>query len=163
MLRNVWLCTAVLAPVLLFAGWKTAPQPVQKSDTAADIQVLDTPRNQFATAYNSHDAAAAATCFADDAILVHPNQETIEGRQDNQAKLEAYFKENAAKITHTSLDTHVAGDWAYKQANIPETGTQKSDKPTENPIKYLVILKRGPDGAWKVYRDMSNSNLKEPA
>ena len=54
----MYLGVAVLAPILLFAECGTAPQPVQKSDTAADIQSIDALRNQFENTYNSHGAAA---------------------------------------------------------------------------------------------------------
>ena len=58
MLRNMCLWVVVLASILLFAECGTAPQPVQKSDTAAGIQAIDALRNQFETTYNSHEALA---------------------------------------------------------------------------------------------------------
>ena len=58
MLRSMCLWVVVLASILLFADCGTAPQLVQMSDTAADIQAIDTLRNQFVTTYNSHGAAA---------------------------------------------------------------------------------------------------------
>ena len=91
-----------------------------------------------------------------------PYQEAYEGTQAIQAVLEDFFKQNAARITHTPLETEVAGDWAYERGSITETVTPKSGKPMEKSLKYLVILKRQPDGSWKVYRDMDNNNLKEP-
>lgn len=141
---------------------KTPSQLEQTRDAAADIRAMNVLREQFAVAYNSNDAAAVAAHYADDAILMLPNRPAIEGRQAIQAMFEAYFKEKATKIAHTPLETQVAGDWAYERGNITETVTPKSGKPMENSLKYLVILKRQPDGSWKVYRDMDNSNLKEP-
>jgi uncharacterized protein (TIGR02246 family) len=103
-----------------------------------------------------------AAYYADDAVVMLPNQAAIEGRQGIQAMLEAYFKENAAKIAHTPVETQVAGAWAYERGSLTVTVTPKSGKPMEESIKYLVILKRQPDGSWKVYRDMSNSNEPRP-
>ena len=91
-----------------------------------------------------------------------PNQEAIEGKLAIQATSGDYFKGNTAKITHAPLEIRVAGDWAYECGNITEIVTPKSGKPMEKSLKYLVTLKRQPDGSWKVYRDMDNSNLKEP-
>ena len=162
MLRNKFLCAVALALMFTFTGCQTAPQPEQKRDAAADIKAINELRSQFATAYNANDAAAAAAYFADDAILMFPNQEAIEGKQAIQAALEDFFKQNAARITHTPLETEVAGDWAYERGNITETVTPKSGKAIERSLKYLVILKRQPDGSWKIHRDMDNSNLKEP-
>lgn len=163
MSRSMCLSLVLLASILLFAGCEAAPQPAQESDSAADIQAIDALRNQFATVYNSHKSIVAAACFGDDAILMHSNQEAIEGRQAIQARLEADFKENTASIKHTPLETKVAGDWTYEPSNLAATVTPKSGKPTEESVKYLVILKRQPGGSWKVYGDISDSNLKEPA
>ena len=160
--RSMCLCPVALVSMLVFAGCQTAPQPDQKRDTAADMAAINELRGQFAAAYNANDAAAAAACYADDAIAMFPDQEAIEGTQAIQATIEGFFRQNAPKITHTPLETQVAGDWAYERGNITETATSKSGKAIERSLKYLVILKRQPDGSWKVYRDMDNSNLKEP-
>ena len=79
-----------------------------------------------------------------------------------EARIRAYFKENAAKIAHTPVETQVAGDWAFERGNLTVTVTPKSGKPIEESIKYRVIVKRQPDGTWKVHSDISNSNLKSP-
>lgn len=139
-----------------------APTPELKRHITADITAFNTLRGQFAAAYNSNDAAAVAAYYADDAILMFPNQTAIEGRQGIQALLEAYFWENAAQIAHTPLETEVAGDWAYERGNIALTVAPKFGNPRQESIKYLAILKRQPDGSWKVYRDMENSNEPSP-
>ena len=71
---------------------------------------------------------------------------------------EEYFKHNAAKMKHTLLDTQVAGDWAYERGKIREAVTSRSAQPMERSLKYLAILKRQADGAWKVHVDIDNSN-----
>ncbi|MCL5005750.1 MAG: hypothetical protein M1404_04390 [Acidobacteria bacterium] len=53
----------------------------------------------------------------------------------------------------------MAGDWAYERGNITETVTPKSGKPLERSLKYLAILNRQADGAWKIHLDIDNSNL----
>lgn len=63
------------------------------------------------------------------------------------------------KSRTTPLETQVAGDWAYERGNITETVTPKSGKPLERSLKYLAILNRQADGAWKIHLDIDNSNL----
>lgn len=120
MLRAIGLWTAVLGSMLTFAGCQTAPLPKQRRDAAADLKTINGLRDQFTAAYNSKHAAA---CYADDAILMLPNQPAIKGRQPIQAWIETYFKENSAKMVHTPLETQVAGDWAY------EGGTSRPPSP----------------------------------
>ena len=160
--RRLFLFAFALTTLWMFTGCQTAPVAEPKRDVAADLAALNALRSQFAAALNSSDAAAAAACYADDAVLMLPNQAAIEGRQGIQGWLEASFKEGSAKIAHTPLETQVAGDWAYERGNLAVTVTPKSGKPMEESVKYIVIVKRQPDGSWKVYRDISNSNNPSP-
>ena len=66
-----------------------------KRDTAADIAAINALRDQFASAYYSNDAAATAAYYADDAIVMPPNQ-SAEGRRGIQAMLEAYLAYSGA-------------------------------------------------------------------
>jgi ketosteroid isomerase-like protein len=99
--------------------------------------------------------------------MMDSNQAAVEGKQAIQAVYEARVKENAGKMTLTAvftlLETQVAGDWAYDRGNYTLTVTPKSGKPTETSGKYLTIYKRQPDGSWKIYRDISNSNNPPPS
>lgn len=105
MLRNLCLCAVALASMQVFAGSQTASQPEQKRDVAADIAAINALRNQFAAAFNSNSAAAVSDFFTDDAVLMFPNQAAIEGKLAIQTALEDFFKQNAAKIMHTPLET----------------------------------------------------------
>ncbi len=155
---NVSLCAFALASMLTFTACQTAPAPEPKRDVAADTKALNALRDQYTTAVNSQDAAAVAATYADDAIEMMPDQAATEGKQAIQASYEAMFKENKAKFTHAPLETQVADDWAYDRGNFTMTVTPKSGKPMEQFGKYLVICKRQPDGSWKIYRLISNSN-----
>jgi ketosteroid isomerase-like protein len=110
MSRNVCLCAIALTSMLTFTGCQTAPQPEQKRDVAANIKAINALRDQYAAGFNSSNAAAVAASYTDDAVVMLPNQPAVEGRQAIQTMLEMYFKEQAAKIGHTPLETQVAGD-----------------------------------------------------
>jgi uncharacterized protein (TIGR02246 family) len=163
MFQRRFLCalTLALATMFTFTGCQSAPKPEEKRDAAAETKAINALRAQFIAAFNSNDSAAAAALYTDDAIIMPPNQDTVEGRQAIQAFYAAMFKQNAAKIALTPLETRVADDWAYDRGTATTTITQKSaksGKPIEEPSKYLVIVKRQSDGSWKVYREIGNGN-----
>ncbi len=162
-LRNLFLCVFALTLISTLTACRPARTPEPKRDVAVETRAIDTLRSQFANAYSAGDAVAAAACFTDDAIGMFPNQAAIEGKQAIQEWLEGVFKENAVKMAHTPLETQVTGDWAYERGNITIAVTPKAGAPAEMSLKYVVILKRQPDGSWKVYRDISNSNQPPPA
>ena len=166
-LNRMCLCAVALASMLTFAGCQTAPAPEPKRDVAADITAIKALGEQFTVAYNSMDAAAMAATYADDAILMDQGQAPVEGKQAIQAWYEGMFKATVGKIVitvaFTPLETQVAGDWAYQRGNYTSTMTPKSGKPMEISFKFLTIYKRQPDGSWKIYRDMSNTNTPPPS
>ncbi len=137
---------------------RAVPQPEPKRDPAADLKAVGVLHDRYAAAFNSNDAKAVAAFYTEDAVLMLPGIPAIQGRQAIQTMFEDYFKQNAAKIKHTPLDTQVAGDWAYERGKIREAVTPRSGQPLERSLKYLAILKRQSDGAWKVHVDIDNSN-----
>jgi uncharacterized protein (TIGR02246 family) len=168
MTRSICLCAFALTLLLTFTGCQTAPQAEPKRDVAADMKAIKALNDSMITAFNSSDAAAVAATYADDAVMMDPNEAAIEGRQAIQAAYEARSKEResegvAVTYAFTPLEIQVAGDWAYDRGNYTVTVTPKSGKPMERSNKYLTIYRRQPDGSWKIYRDISNSNEPPPS
>lgn len=126
---------------------KAVPQPEPKRDLTADIKAVS-------ELCKRHAVAAFHT---DDEVLMLAGIPAIQDRQAIQAMFEECFKQNAAKIKYTP-DTQVAGNWAYERGKIRETITPRSGQPLEQSGKYLAILKRQADGAWKVHLDIDNRN-----
>jgi uncharacterized protein (TIGR02246 family) len=152
--------TFALASIMFAAGCQPAPQPQQKAAAPPDPAPINALRDQFGAAYNSGDAAAVANLYSEDGVALPAHQPAIEGRAAIQQWLQGFFAENTAKLVITSQELQIAGDWAYDRGMFTMTLTPKKGggKPIEDAGKYLVILKRQADGAWKVHRDMDNSN-----
>ena len=161
--RNVWISAFALTSILTFAGCQTAPPSAPTRDIAADTAALRTLSEQYAAAVNSGDAAATAATFADDGIDMAPNQAASEGKPAIQARYEAAFKGYTVKFAATPLETQLAGDWGYVRGNYTLSVSPKSGKAIEESGKYLNIVKRQPDGAWKLYRLSHNADNPPPS
>ena len=156
------LCALTLI-CLVLAACQPAPQSAQKAASQADLSQINTLRDQFAAAYNAGDASAVARLYTDDAIMLPAHQPAVEGRQAIQASLQTTFQSHTAKMVITPLETQVFGDWAYDRGAFSVTVTPKAGgKPVEDAGKYLVMLKRLPDGSWRVHRHIDNSNNPLP-
>ena len=136
-MRGVCLCAFALTSMLTFIGCQTAPQPEQKRDVSADTKAINALIDVYTAAHNSNDAAAEVGIWADDGILMLPDQPAIEGKQAIKSFVEAAFKERTYKVVATPLETQVAGDWAYVRVNYTGTITPKSGKPMEVSYKFL--------------------------
>lgn len=63
----------------------------------------------------------------------------------------------------TPLDTQIVGDLAHEHGTFTVTATPKAggDATTDNG-KYLIVLRRGADGVWKIHHDADNSDSPPP-
>ena len=153
--------TATLAGIVLAACQPTsAPGEKAAAHDPAPIHAL---RDQFVAAFNAGDAAAVANCYTDDAILMLAHYPAFAGKQAIQGAFQSLFQTGAIKLTMTAQEIQIAGDWAYERGYSSMTVMPKAgNQPIQDSRKYLVILKRLPDGSWKAHRDTDSSNLPLP-
>jgi uncharacterized protein (TIGR02246 family) len=138
---------------------RSVARPEPKRNHAADLEAVGALPDLYAEAFNSNDAKAVAAFYTEDAVLMPPRIPAVQGRQAIETMFVGYFKQHAAKIKHTALDTQGPGAWAYDRGKIREVDTSRSGQPLEQSLKHLAILKRQAGGAWKIHVDIDNSNL----
>jgi uncharacterized protein (TIGR02246 family) len=137
--------------------------PEAPAAAPADPAPIHAMRASFQTAYNAGDAAAVAALYEDDAIAMPDHRPLIEGRAAIQQWLQETFAQFTPKLTLTSGDLEITGDLAHEHGSYTLTLTPKAggEAMSENG-KYLVILKRQADGAWKLHHNITNSNEPPP-
>ena len=126
----------------------------------ADVTPINELRAAFQTAYNAGDAAAVAALYTDDAISLPDHHQPVEGK----AAIQRYFEDEIFKMYTVTIqimpvDTEITGDLAHEHGTYTIAVTPKvgGEKMTDDG-KYVVILKRGADGVWKIHHDIDNSN-----
>jgi ketosteroid isomerase-like protein len=125
-------------------------------------EALHKPNRDFAAALNAKDVAAILQTYSDDAIVMPPNAEPIKGK----AGIEAFWKGMIDQgLTVTSIyatASSSAGAWGY-ESGIAELSVKPGfGSPALDTIKYVTVLKKDKDGAWKIVQDIWNSNLSAP-
>ena len=158
---------------LLFAG--AACQPAPKAETAtmgvesaaipaglsaqdeAAVRAVDV---EWARAATAGDGVALTATYASDATLLPPNEPLVNG--------EAVKKYNvdmtdgfSGPIELTTTVVEGRGDLAYSVGVYRATLTPKKAGAKPLPVeegKYLEVLKKQPDGSWKIVYDMWNQN-----
>lgn len=127
---------------------------------ARDRAAIDSTRNAYASAWRAANADEIARLYADDALVLYPNQPGVSGRAAIHAYFTAFFTEfTQAEFELTSAEMEVAGSWAFDRGTYRWKGVPRAGgDPIEDQGKYLVILQRQTDGSWKVFRDMDNSD-----
>jgi uncharacterized protein (TIGR02246 family) len=118
---------------------------------------LDKLAVEFEAAFKAKDAAKVAAFYAEDAVMMPPNEPSVKGRKAIQAHYVNQFKEGFTNLDLNPTESAVSGQQAF------DAGTSSIVLPngrTENG-KYLVVYKRvGAD--WKLAYDIFNSDSPPP-
>ncbi|MEM8600876.1 MAG: SgcJ/EcaC family oxidoreductase [Bacteroidota bacterium] len=144
----------VLAVLLLLAPASIAqPSAAPSADEAAIAEAAAS----FSAAFMQGDADTMAALYTEDAVIFPERRPAIEGRE----AIRAYWTLGEGRtitnhhITPTSVD--VVGDRAYDHGLYTVSGTSNGEAWGPSYGKYLIVWKRGADGAWRMHLDMWNS------
>jgi uncharacterized protein (TIGR02246 family) len=113
-------------------------------------EAIETAVRRYVAASNQGDAKALAALYADDAMLLPPDHEPIQGRE----AIGAFWSRGTDEgLEVTTLTIEVDGDLGYLvgRYNLPATDEEPADSG-----KYVMCLKRQRDGSWKLTADIWN-------
>ncbi len=111
---------------------------------------IETAVRRYVAASNRGDADALAALYADDAMLLPPDHEPIQGRE----AIGAFWRQGTDEgLEVTTLTVDVDGDLGYLvgRYRLPPTDEEPADSG-----KYVMCLKRQKDGSWKLTADIWN-------
>ena len=141
---------AVMAVLGLLAG--CAGQPAALDRDRAGRQAVESAIRSYVEASNKGDVATLASLYADDAMLLPPDHEPIQGRE----AIRAFWRQGTDEgLEVTNLAVEVNGNLGYLvgQYHLPATDEEPADSG-----KYVMCLKRQRDGSWKVTADIWNQS-----
>jgi uncharacterized protein (TIGR02246 family) len=155
--NNRWQIVAaedLVAPV-------TASSPAGFNNSSKEkLSGIDSCRKKYVSAWLAADAGQITNVYADDAIVLYPNQPAIAGRSSILSYFKNFFKQfRQENFELMSDEVEIIGSLAYDRGKYKWKGNPVSGGNTVDDYgKYLVILQQQADGSWKVLRDMDNSD-----
>jgi uncharacterized protein (TIGR02246 family) len=158
-----------LAAVLAFAavtigalgcGW-LGHSETPGTASKADLEAIGRLRSDFVQATNEGDVDKLVALFEDDAVFVPADDPTCEGRDAIADYLDDVMRNTPETIDLDVQETRVEGSWAFERidATIYSTDSESGEE-TETWARYFWVLKRQPDGRWKI--DRAIYNIEEP-
>jgi uncharacterized protein (TIGR02246 family) len=131
----------------------------QKKSHDADMAAIKTLHETDMAAAKIHDINTLITLMTDDCILLPPGQEPIRGRDAILKFMQEQLSENQKyeiiEYDQNFEEVKIIGDWAYEWATFHGTYHLKSGGPNlYERSKLFRILRRQPDGSWKVARSI---------
>jgi ketosteroid isomerase-like protein len=144
-----------LSIALIGCGDPRPAEPSVESDLAAIAEF----NRRYLQAINDGDIDTLSGLTTDDHIMLVPNRPPIVGKEANDRANAEVFEQFDIDETWTPVETVVAGDWAWQRGSFTVAATPKSGGATrETSGNFLRIYSRQPDGAWRMIRDMFNSD-----
>jgi uncharacterized protein (TIGR02246 family) len=104
-------------------------------------------------AYNRGDAAGCAAVFTEDALFLPPNQPLLRGKKAIQELIQGWIDNIGGTMSNPMMEYAVEGDLAFQVATYAFKDTKTPDEG-----KFVEIFRRQPDGSWKIYLTIYNSD-----
>jgi uncharacterized protein (TIGR02246 family) len=134
-------------------------KPVPVMDMAQVQQAIDEANVKFGEAVRAGDASALASLYSEDARLLPPNFEMIQGREGVQAYWAGGLQMGIKDVVLTTVDVMEMGDMVCEIGKAEVTVQPEGMETIQDVGKYVVIWKKAADGVWKLYVDIWNTNL----
>ncbi len=127
-------------------------------DAAVMHDIVVMANQGWMTAVEAQDAAAVAARYTEDAQLMPPFSDIVEGNQAIQAVWQDLFGLGVEKIQLETVEVEAMGKLAYETGKYTTyaTGELMLDQG-----KYIVVWKEV-EGQWKLHRDIWNSSSPMP-
>lgn len=155
---GVLCCSVVLAYTI--AGCNTAPPPPPPDTHDADVKAINDSEDQWNKDYAAKDLEKIAAHYADDAVLMAPGMDAMQGKQVIHDGMQEMLKDPAMMLQFKSSRVEVAksGDVGYSLGTYQMTVTDpKTHKPIHDHGGYVTTYRKQADGAWKAEADIATS------
>lgn len=161
--RHSQLTAAGIAGLILLSLVPSRGQ--ESSKQAATENALKEMDVQWAAAAQAKDLEKTVSYYAENAVVMPPNSPALTTREAIRSAWKEMIEAPDAALTWKATKVEVAksGDLAYVTGTYEDTRKDADGKTVSDHGKYLEVMKKQADGAWKCVADMWNSDLAAPA
>ena len=152
-------CARKTAPASRDTAAPAAATVGGRTDNAAVTASLDSVRTLYGAALERRDSSQILTVFDDSAAFMPPNAAAGRGR----AGIANVFRgiltgTQSLRVSHHPMDVTIAGDYAIETGAFGLSWQRTGAKIVSDSGKYMMVWKEEPDGNFKIYRDIFNSD-----
>ena len=141
--------SALLATLPLLLG--ADPALAQDAEAAIDEAAL-----AWESAFNAGDGKGVAELYTEDAALLPPDAERVDGKAAIAEFWQAAIDAGLADADLASVEVVEAGDLAYEVGTVTLTAPGPEGGRVPLTGKYIVVWQHADDGAWRLHRDIWN-------
>ena len=165
--RQRWIGLLIMAALLLCACQPIVAQPqaaAQPSDEDV-IAAVNAIWEEYEASIEAGDADRWGELWVDDGVKFPPDAPVLDGKDAIIGDMRAWLEMATANdVAISNQDVQVAGDLALSRGLFRvDAALKDGGMPMVMDGKYMSVLQRQPDGSWKLYRDIFNSNVPPAA
>lgn len=152
------LCGAAVLALNLTACNQTPPVAPDTHD--ADVKAISDTEAQWSQASAANDMDKAIGYYADDAVLMVPGMEAVQGKAAIGTSMRAMSKDPAFSLHFKTSKAEVAksGELGYTWGTYELTVTNPATKKVVHDHgSYMTTYRKQADGSWKAEADIASS------
>jgi ketosteroid isomerase-like protein len=145
---------------VLFVGCKP-PEQFDAAAVKAEIEAADRASEQASV---KGDAAAAASYYDENAVMLPPNMPMIKGRAAIEKAMRDWMQSGMKmkEFTSTTISVEGAGDFAVELGKYFQT-FEMGGKVIADSGKFVAVWRKQVDGSWKAAYDIWSTDIPAPA
>ena len=134
--------------IILVTGVLLVATSARGDDVRAAI---DAANAKMVADYAAGDTKALAQAYTEDALMLPPDATRVVGHSAIEALWKSWIDAGMKNLTLKSTDVESSGDLAYEVSEFTlQVPPVKGGDPSTATGNYLVVWKRGADGAWRL-------------
>jgi uncharacterized protein (TIGR02246 family) len=116
--------------------------------------------DQFATAFNNNDAGAVSRMYLEDARILPPGQETVQGRASIETFIGGFFEAGIRAVEFEPLSRDQREEMGVEVGRY--VLRSEGGGPAVDEGKYVSVRRQQPDTTWLIEVDIFNSSRPPP-
>jgi uncharacterized protein (TIGR02246 family) len=129
---------------------------------AQDDPNIEDLRSRYEAAFNGGDASQLAGLFAEDAVIMPPNVDAVEGRSAIEQHYGTVFGQAAPSgLSIDTRETRQLGDAMLDIGTFSFTATSPDGQTGPVTGDYLVVIERGDGDQWLITRHIWNEDMPQ--
>lgn len=126
-----------------------------------DATAIDKVRLDFNAAFNEGNTQAISGLIDDNCIWLPPGKPSIVGKDKIVADYANHFAKVRSQFELKPSNIQVCGGWAFMCGDFTRVDTPKAGGTAQRVSgHYLFVLKKQPDGKWKITRDIWSDSIQ---
>lgn len=134
-------------------------EPVPVMDVFMVREAIEETNAKLMEAMRLGDTAAAASLYTEDARLLPPQSEMIQGREGIETYWAGVVQMGLKDVILTVVDVIAMGEMACEIGKYDLTIQPEGQETIKDSGKYVVVWKQESDGNWKLHVDIWNTSL----